>query len=53
VASGFQHMVDTLHASHKYRPFVATMLMAWLGDDGQLYFEWQVRINYAYVIAYI
>ncbi|KAJ7669674.1 hypothetical protein B0H17DRAFT_1209635 [Mycena rosella] len=39
VASGFKHMVDSLHASHKFRPFVATMLMAWLSEEGQVQFE--------------
>ncbi|KAJ7622880.1 hypothetical protein B0H17DRAFT_1151545 [Mycena rosella] len=40
VASGFKHMVDRLHASRKFRPFVATMLMAWLSEEGQVHFEW-------------
>lgn len=35
-------MVDTLHTSGKFRPFVATMLMAWVNDKGQLHFEWYV-----------
>ncbi|KAJ7807399.1 hypothetical protein B0H13DRAFT_2386472 [Mycena leptocephala] len=29
VASGFKNMVDSLHVSGKFRPFVATMLMGW------------------------
>ncbi|KAJ7804607.1 hypothetical protein B0H13DRAFT_2687328 [Mycena leptocephala] len=37
VASGFKHMVDSLHASWKFRPFVATMLMAWLNTEGRLF----------------
>ncbi|KAJ7878224.1 hypothetical protein B0H13DRAFT_2346677, partial [Mycena leptocephala] len=41
VASGFKHMVDSLHASWKFRPFVATMLMAWLNTEGRVNFEWQ------------
>ncbi|KAJ7824339.1 hypothetical protein B0H13DRAFT_337619 [Mycena leptocephala] len=40
VASGFKHMVDSLHASRKFRPFVATMLMAWLNTEGRVNFEW-------------
>ncbi|KAJ7170916.1 hypothetical protein C8R43DRAFT_1120643 [Mycena crocata] len=39
VPSGFKHMVDSLHASGKFRPFVATMLMGWLGEDGKVHFE--------------
>ncbi|KAJ7738673.1 hypothetical protein DFH07DRAFT_778958 [Mycena maculata] len=46
VPSGFKHMVNSLHASHKFRPFVATMLMAWLSDDGKLHFEWQVVVTF-------
>ncbi|KAJ7926090.1 hypothetical protein B0H13DRAFT_1862601 [Mycena leptocephala] len=45
VASGFKQMVETLHASRKFRPFVATMLMAWVNDEGQLNFEWQVHLQ--------
>ncbi|KAJ7918111.1 hypothetical protein B0H13DRAFT_300871 [Mycena leptocephala] len=33
-------MVDSLHASRKFRPFVATMLMAWLNTEGRVNFEW-------------
>ncbi|KAJ7920221.1 hypothetical protein B0H13DRAFT_2425707 [Mycena leptocephala] len=46
VASGFKHMVDSLHASRKFRPFVATMLMAWLNTEGRVNFEWQVNFFY-------
>ncbi|KAJ6563367.1 hypothetical protein DFH09DRAFT_1082421 [Mycena vulgaris] len=35
VATGFDQMVSNLHASRKFRPFVATMLMGWLNEDGQ------------------
>ncbi|KAJ7205378.1 hypothetical protein B0H12DRAFT_1080324 [Mycena haematopus] len=42
VASGFKHFVSHLHGSRKFRPFVATMLMGWLGTDDQVHFEWQV-----------
>ncbi|KAJ7124676.1 hypothetical protein C8R43DRAFT_958733 [Mycena crocata] len=45
VPSGFKHMVDSLHASGKFRPFVATMLMGWLGEDGKVHFEWQVLLT--------
>ncbi|KAJ7692295.1 hypothetical protein B0H17DRAFT_1133299 [Mycena rosella] len=40
VASGFKHMIDTLHASDNFRPFVATMLMGWLSEEGQVQYEW-------------
>ncbi|KAJ7216286.1 hypothetical protein B0H12DRAFT_1241859 [Mycena haematopus] len=39
VVSGFKHMVYTLNASPKFRPFVATMLMSWIDTDGELRFE--------------
>ncbi|KAJ6582650.1 hypothetical protein DFH09DRAFT_1076522 [Mycena vulgaris] len=39
VATGFEQMVSNLHASRKFRPFVATMLMGWLNEDGQVIFE--------------
>ncbi|KAJ7710818.1 hypothetical protein B0H17DRAFT_1190500 [Mycena rosella] len=39
VATGFEQMIDNLHASRKFRPFVATMLMGWLNEDGQVIFE--------------
>ncbi|KAJ7202012.1 hypothetical protein GGX14DRAFT_399589, partial [Mycena pura] len=42
VATGFEQMVDNLHASRKFRPFVATMMMGWLNEDGKVIFEWQV-----------
>ncbi|KAJ6479354.1 hypothetical protein DFH09DRAFT_1341714 [Mycena vulgaris] len=40
VPSGFKQMVNNLHASRKFRPFVATMLMGWLSEDGQVQLEW-------------
>ncbi|KAJ7232606.1 hypothetical protein B0H12DRAFT_1261413 [Mycena haematopus] len=40
VASGFQHMVKTLNTSRKFRPFVATMLIGWLSEEGRVQFEW-------------
>ncbi|KAJ7450919.1 hypothetical protein B0H11DRAFT_1927954 [Mycena galericulata] len=40
VARGFEHLVDTLHASHRFRPFVATMLVAWLDERGRVQLEW-------------
>ncbi|KAJ7033220.1 hypothetical protein C8F04DRAFT_1261026 [Mycena alexandri] len=30
IASGFQHMVDVLNSSGKFRPFVSTMIMTWV-----------------------
>ncbi|KAJ7187564.1 hypothetical protein GGX14DRAFT_409100 [Mycena pura] len=43
VAGGFKQMVDSLHASRKFRPFVATMLMGWLSDDGNVHFDCRVE----------
>ncbi|KAJ7473221.1 hypothetical protein FB451DRAFT_1398357 [Mycena latifolia] len=43
VASSFQQMVDNLHASRKFRPFVATMLMGWLNMDRKIRFECKVK----------
>ncbi|KAJ7438686.1 hypothetical protein B0H11DRAFT_1935123 [Mycena galericulata] len=40
VATGFEQMVDNLHASRKFRPFVATMVMGWLNESGKVIFEW-------------
>ncbi|KAJ6525512.1 hypothetical protein DFH09DRAFT_1328874 [Mycena vulgaris] len=34
------HMVDTLNASGKFRPFLTTMLMGWLDEQGEIQFEW-------------
>ncbi|KAJ7021329.1 hypothetical protein C8F04DRAFT_1195574 [Mycena alexandri] len=36
VASGLKHMVETLNASGKFLPFVATMTMAWIDEEGKL-----------------
>jgi hypothetical protein len=33
-------MVDSLHVSGKFRPFVATMLMGWVDPEGQVHLEW-------------
>ncbi|KAJ7618180.1 hypothetical protein DFH06DRAFT_1483410 [Mycena polygramma] len=40
VGGSFKHMVDTLHASRKFRPFVALMLMGFIGEDGRIHFQW-------------
>ncbi|KAJ7076148.1 hypothetical protein B0H15DRAFT_955824 [Mycena belliarum] len=40
IPKSFKHMVETLHDSRKFRPFVATMMMAWLDEDGNLKCEW-------------
>ncbi|KAJ7623076.1 hypothetical protein DFH06DRAFT_1481835 [Mycena polygramma] len=40
VGGSFKHMVDTLHASLKFRPFVALMLMGFIGEDGRIHFQW-------------
>ncbi|KAJ7810692.1 hypothetical protein B0H14DRAFT_2607109 [Mycena olivaceomarginata] len=34
-----QHMVDTLNAGRKFRPFLATMLMGWVNERGEIQFE--------------
>ncbi|KAJ7118163.1 hypothetical protein C8R44DRAFT_878793 [Mycena epipterygia] len=39
VPTGFVQMVDNLHASGKFRPFIATMVMGWLDESGQVIFE--------------
>ncbi|KAJ7479805.1 hypothetical protein FB451DRAFT_1534874 [Mycena latifolia] len=40
VAAGFEQMVDNLHASRRFRPFVAMMVMGWLNENGKVVFEW-------------
>ncbi|KAJ7726861.1 hypothetical protein B0H14DRAFT_2641015 [Mycena olivaceomarginata] len=40
VPKGFKSMVGNLHDSRKFRPFIATMLMGWLDEDGHVQFEW-------------
>ncbi|KAJ7725413.1 hypothetical protein DFH07DRAFT_970850, partial [Mycena maculata] len=40
VARGFEHLVNTLHASRRFRPFVATMLVGWLDERGRVQLEW-------------
>ncbi|KAJ7856106.1 hypothetical protein B0H14DRAFT_2579053 [Mycena olivaceomarginata] len=40
VPKGFKNMVGNLHDSRKFRPFIATMLMGWLDEDGHIQFEW-------------
>ncbi|KAJ7782180.1 hypothetical protein B0H14DRAFT_2630825 [Mycena olivaceomarginata] len=40
VPKGFKNMVGNLHDSRKFRPFIATMLMGWLDEDGHVQFEW-------------
>ncbi|KAJ7889994.1 hypothetical protein B0H13DRAFT_1887758 [Mycena leptocephala] len=45
MASGFKHMVDSLHASGKFHPFVATMLMGWVDEEAQVHLEWWSRVE--------
>ncbi|KAJ7924685.1 hypothetical protein B0H13DRAFT_2577491 [Mycena leptocephala] len=45
VASGFKNMVDSLHVSGKFRPFVVTMLMGWVDPEGQVHLEWWSRVE--------
>ncbi|KAJ7107972.1 hypothetical protein C8R43DRAFT_1140118 [Mycena crocata] len=57
VPSGFKNMVDTLHASGKFRPFMATMLMAWLSEDGKVHMEAEavpedIRVRQAFKTEY-
>ncbi|KAJ7863688.1 hypothetical protein B0H13DRAFT_2564524 [Mycena leptocephala] len=40
VAGGFQHMVQIIHATGKFRPLVATMVTAWVDENGQLQLDW-------------
>jgi hypothetical protein len=40
VAGGFQHMVETIHATGKFRPLVATVVMAWVDEHGKLQLDW-------------
>ncbi|KAJ7717435.1 hypothetical protein B0H14DRAFT_3521962 [Mycena olivaceomarginata] len=35
-----KHMVNTLNAGRKFHPFLATMLMGWLNEWGEIQFEW-------------
>ncbi|KAJ7252864.1 hypothetical protein C8J57DRAFT_1519652 [Mycena rebaudengoi] len=39
VANGFKNMVNNIHATGKFLPFVATVLLAWLTEDGTMKFE--------------
>ncbi|KAJ7328294.1 hypothetical protein DFH08DRAFT_815799 [Mycena albidolilacea] len=39
VPKGFKNMVGNLHDSRKCRPFITTMLMGWLDEDGHIQFE--------------
>ncbi|KAJ7342928.1 hypothetical protein DFH08DRAFT_811261 [Mycena albidolilacea] len=45
-----QHMVDTLNAGRKFRPFLATMLMGWLNEQGEIQFEWSEALPKGVVI---
>ncbi|KAJ7022274.1 hypothetical protein C8F04DRAFT_1194675 [Mycena alexandri] len=40
VTGGVQHMVETLNAGGKFRPFLATMVMGWLDEHNELRLEW-------------
>ncbi|KAJ7046018.1 hypothetical protein C8F04DRAFT_338071 [Mycena alexandri] len=40
VAGGFRHMVDALHSTGKFRPFVATMQMCWVDGNGVPQLDW-------------
>ncbi|KAJ7224196.1 hypothetical protein GGX14DRAFT_386972 [Mycena pura] len=42
VGGGLKHLITKLHGTGKFRPFVATMLMAWVNTDGKIQMEWQV-----------
>ncbi|KAJ7847134.1 hypothetical protein B0H14DRAFT_3453984 [Mycena olivaceomarginata] len=45
-----QHMVDTLNASRKFRPFLVTMLMGWVNERGEIQFEWSEALPKGVVI---
>ncbi|KAJ6468154.1 hypothetical protein C8R47DRAFT_1078440 [Mycena vitilis] len=51
VASGVKHLVDTVHSSGKFRPFVATMTFCWLDAEGKAQFEWAEAIPSGIVVA--
>ncbi|KAJ7739012.1 hypothetical protein B0H16DRAFT_1759458 [Mycena metata] len=40
IVGGFQHLIDTLSANPKFRPFVANISMGWLNEKNQLKLEW-------------
>ncbi|KAJ7041717.1 hypothetical protein C8F04DRAFT_1252645 [Mycena alexandri] len=40
VTGGVQHMVETLNAGGKFRPFLATMVMSWLDEHDELCLGW-------------
>ncbi|KAJ7715682.1 hypothetical protein B0H16DRAFT_1477203 [Mycena metata] len=40
IVGGFQHLVDTLNANPKFRPFVANISMGWLDENNKLQLEW-------------
>ncbi|KAJ7846639.1 hypothetical protein B0H13DRAFT_2407768 [Mycena leptocephala] len=40
VAGGFQHMVEAVHATGKFRPLVATVVTAWVDEHGKLQLDW-------------
>ncbi|KAJ7430065.1 hypothetical protein B0H11DRAFT_1943751 [Mycena galericulata] len=49
VATGFKNMVNSLNASRKFRPFVGTMLMGWLTEEGRLLFTFDpLRTTYGW-----
>ncbi|KAJ7783986.1 hypothetical protein DFH07DRAFT_764352 [Mycena maculata] len=43
IPAGFKHMVNTLHKTGKFRPFVAMMLMGWMRDNGTVEMECENR----------
>ncbi|KAJ7829737.1 hypothetical protein B0H14DRAFT_3465406 [Mycena olivaceomarginata] len=45
-----QHMVNTLNAGRKFHPFLATMLMGWLNERGEIQFEWSEALPKGVVI---
>ncbi|KAJ7812258.1 hypothetical protein B0H14DRAFT_2605892 [Mycena olivaceomarginata] len=45
-----QHMADTLNAGHKFCPFLATMLMGWVNERGEIQFEWSEALPKGIVI---
>ncbi|KAJ6595491.1 hypothetical protein DFH09DRAFT_1072468 [Mycena vulgaris] len=45
VATGFKNMSETLHATGRFRPFVAIMVMGWRDTDGGVKLEWQHRAH--------
>ncbi|KAJ7704463.1 hypothetical protein B0H17DRAFT_1126792 [Mycena rosella] len=45
VPKGFKNMMENLHGSLKFHPFITMMVMGWLDKDRHIKFEWQVLLH--------